>query len=138
MKIAFYLAKNGDFYDWIISLVTFSKYSHCEIVFSDGMCASSSIRDGGIRFKEIDVNSGNWDVFELSNAIDEKTVRDWFVNNDADSYDLFAAVLSVLNINAYREDKKFCSQACGLALGYGPMHTPVGLYNLLKDSRDIQ
>ena len=55
MQIAFYKAKFGNFTDKIVSAFTFSPYSHCEMVFSDGICASASLRDGGVRFKYINL-----------------------------------------------------------------------------------
>lgn len=33
---------------WLICLFTLSRYSHCELVI-DGVCWSSSARDGGVR-----------------------------------------------------------------------------------------
>lgn len=136
MKIAFYIAYHGDIYDWLISLVTFSKYSHCEIVFSDGMCASSSIRDGGVRFKKIDLTDGKWDVFTILDEYDEAVVRQWFIDNDGDIYDLRAAIASAFGIDLLREDRKFCSQACGIPLGYEPVLTPAKLFKkLIRDHK---
>lgn len=136
MKIAFYIAYHGDIYDWLISLVTLSKYSHCEIVFSDGMCASSSVRDGGIRFKKIDLSDEKWEVFTLKGDYNEAAIRQWFVDNDGDLYDLKAAIASAFGIDLLREDRKFCSQACGITLGYEPVLTPAGLYKkLIRDNK---
>ena len=42
-----------------------TKYSHSEI-YIDGICYSSSVRDGGVRSKVIDLNSGKWDIVDLS------------------------------------------------------------------------
>lgn len=50
------------------------KYSHCELVLPiEGKWASfsSSFRDGGVRFKEIDYTTGNWDFIELDRTYEE-------------------------------------------------------------------
>lgn len=55
---------------WITCLVLSARqgercpYSHAEMVI-DGTCYSSSIRDGGVRSKIIDLKSGHWDVYEI-------------------------------------------------------------------------
>ena len=40
------------------------RHSHCELVIG-GKCYSASDRDGGVRGKAIDLDSGHWDVFEI-------------------------------------------------------------------------
>lgn len=73
MKVAFYKAKSGDWLDRLISIATLGPYSHCELVFSDGMCFSSSPRDGGTRLKLINFKPDHWDFVEFD--IDYKTER---------------------------------------------------------------
>jgi hypothetical protein len=100
-------------------------YSHNELVFEikDGMaeCASSSARDGGVRFKQIDIHSGRWDVKPLPQydyAADLRA-RWWFIERDGDGYDYLgvAAFLTVISPFA-REHKNrwFCSEAIAAAL----------------------
>ena len=132
MKIIFYKAKYGTILDKLIGLFSFSKYSHCELVFSNGICASSSSRDGGMRFKYIDINE-HWDIFDLNMDVDEASIRYWFSINDGDSYDWVGAIASLFRIDLSTDDKKFCSEACGYALGVNPIQTPGILYNELKD-----
>lgn len=40
-------------------------YSHSELVFSDGMCASCSWLDGGARLKRIEFEPARWDLVEI-------------------------------------------------------------------------
>lgn len=132
MKIAFYKASFGGFYDFMIILASRSRYSHCEIVFSDGMCASSSPRDNGIRFKHIDMSNGKWDLIDLSPLnIDEAKVRQWFIDHDHQKYDWIGAIGSAFNLKLLSDDKKFCSQACAWALGIDLVTTPANLQKLL-------
>lgn len=143
MKIAFYKSKYGNLQDKVISALTFSRYSHCEMVLESGVCVSSSPRDGGIRYKEIELGD-HWDVFELDmtkvfygayrNApyAFETRVTDWFTSNENDTYDLVGAIASAFSIDATSENKKFCSYSCAHVLGYSPIITPGGLFRLLK------
>lgn len=49
----------------VIAAWTRSPYSHCEIVI-DGLCYTSSIRDGGVRVKRIDTSAQHWDVIPIT------------------------------------------------------------------------
>jgi len=137
MKIAFYLGKYGTLYDKIIMLVTLSKYSHCEIVFSDGVSASSSPRDGGVRFKKINFNE-RWSMYEIKNVdVNPDQVRQYFNENLGDKYNWIGAVLSAFNISYRRKHIKFCSEACSQALKIRGTHTPASLYKSLLKSNYI-
>lgn len=50
-------------------------YSHTELVFSDGMCASCSWMDKGVRLKAIEIHADKWDVLSLPPHIDEAATR---------------------------------------------------------------
>jgi hypothetical protein len=54
VKIALYKGKKT-ITDKLISWWDRGLYSHVELVFSDGLCASSSPRDGGVRMKPIEL-----------------------------------------------------------------------------------
>lgn len=130
MKIAFYKARYGDWVDKVISFVTFSRYSHCELVFPNGEFASSSPRDGGIRIKTIEQDV-KWEIFDVHTTMNENEIRKWFEENGSDTYDWIGAIMSVFGIMIKREDKKFCSYVCALMLGMYPAVTPGKLYKLL-------
>lgn len=135
MKIAFYKAKYGNWQDKAISIATLSTYSHCELIFSDGVCASSSPRDGGVRFKKIEMDH-KWDVFNIVETgsfarLNEAIARNWFILHDGDTYDWIGAIASAVDIDLSSEGKKYCSRSCLLALGFSPWVstiTPGGLY----------
>lgn len=138
MKIAFYRAEHGTLLDKVISLVTFSKYSHCELVFSNILCGSSSIRDGGIRFKKIDLESGHWDVFDINYEVDEKLIRYWFELMEGDSYNYIGAFLSVFYIGLKLNDSKYCSEVCALPIE-GPNNlSPGALFRYMKKRNYIK
>lgn len=137
MKIAFYIAKNGDWLDKLIAAASFSKYSHCELIFSSGEFGSASKRDGGVRLKNIEQNS-HWDIFDLKNQDgseitieQENKIHYWFLINDGQKYDLPGAIMSIFGVNWTSEDKKFCSYVCASMLGVDPIVTPQKLYKNL-------
>ena len=59
----------------LIAWWTKGKYSHVEIVLSDGTSYSSSFMDGGVRGKHIQFNGSNWDFINISSLVDEEVVK---------------------------------------------------------------
>lgn len=135
MKIAFYLGRKADnpkskLFDWLVCAWTKSRYSHCELVI-DGVCYSSSKRDGGVRGKVIDLNSGHWHVFDLNR--DSEKALDWFYAHFGRSYDVAGLLGFVLPWRTHDPDRWFCSEACAAALKI-PKHwtlSPGDLFNYL-------
>ncbi|HDR1038251.1 hypothetical protein SAMN05421675_1356 [Pasteurella multocida] len=120
--------------DWLTRKLTKGAYSHCEIavmkeVFVSGHhyetevmyeCYSSSIRDGGVRCKEIDVSdSSKWDLIELSD-VTEAQVKHYFNCTKGLKYDWWGALGIVFGIKQKRS-RFFCSEWC---------------FNLIKGSYD--
>lgn len=103
---------------YAIRLWTWSRWSHAELVI-DGVCYSSSSRDGGVRAKTIDLTSGRWDVVELPLS-DEQAGKAlaWFLTNDGDKYDWAGIWRFVLPFLPHGERRWFCFEAIGSALGF--------------------
>jgi len=105
MQLAFYKG-TGTFYDKLIRLVTFSKYSHCELVIN-GVSYSSSPRDGGVRLKIIPFDD-QWDIIEIVG--DGVKAINFFNKNVGKKYDLWGAVKTVIPFVQNNSDKWFCSE----------------------------
>jgi hypothetical protein len=92
-------------------------YSHCELVFSDGLSGSASYIDGGVRFKAIDYSQHpeHWDFLDLPDAA-EPYARDWFESRIGAPYDLMGNVRFVLPWVHDSEKGWFCSEAMAAAL----------------------
>lgn len=100
-----------------ICLRTLSKYSHAELVI-DGKCYSSSVRDGGVRGKFIDLDSGHWDVYQVTPAFDNpEQALTWFQEHDGARYDWPGIVRFVLPFVPQKKGEYFCFEAVGAALG---------------------
>ena len=114
MKLAFYKGRE-DLYDRLISWWTQGPYSHVELVISDNCCMSSSPRDGGIRFKNIDLRPDHWDLVELE-GYDPVYAYNWFKEHEGRKYD-FLGILGFV-FGPLQQDKKrfFCTEAIGHAL----------------------
>jgi hypothetical protein len=143
MKIAFYLAENGNWVDKLISFFTISKYSHCELVFSDGEFGSASARDDGVRLKYIEQDS-KWEIFDLKNEDgteitpeQESACHFWFKLNEGQPYDWPGAMMSLFGVNWTSNDKKFCSYICAKLLELDPIVTPQKLYENLIEKKMI-
>lgn len=63
----------------LICAWTRSPYSHVEIVIN-GMCYSSSLRDGGVRKKAIDLGKPHWRVIPIAGADETEVLRVFFRN----------------------------------------------------------
>jgi hypothetical protein len=147
VRIAFYRADRGTWIDRLIGSYDRGPYSHVELVFSNGVCFSSSYRDGGTRFKQIDLDDGKWDVFDLPRVSDsdEDDLWLWCRDQAGVKYDLIGVLAFKL---PFRQDGRrwFCSEVCStgliregaMARGVGPGRviphrtTPNGLARVLR------
>ena len=103
-------------------LWTWSKYSHAELVI-DGVCWSSSARDGGVRSKVIDLDSGKWDVVKLTdNLLTKYNALLWFKQHEGDEYDYRNILRFVIPIVGHDKRKWVCYEACAAALGIKNPH----------------
>lgn len=124
MQLAFYKGPPADLAHriahWCTCIFTLSRYSHVELVI-DGVCYTSSARDGGVRAKRIDLESGHWDVVTLpADFRDEAKALAWFRSHLGQRYDWlgvfrFAPFLRWL---PHRPRQWFCSEAVAAALGF--------------------
>lgn len=112
-------------------------YSHCELVFSDGMAASASWMDGGVRFKRIDFDPEHWDFIDLPQE-KEAAARQWFEKHKGEKYDLAGNIHFVLGPVPDARSKWFCSEAAMAALGFTDpwRYGPNGSANILRDMKD--
>ena len=121
MKIALYKGTLSGWRGWISRLVRFADrgpYSHCEVVFSDGMCASASWLDGGVRFKKINFNPDHWDFIAIGSQWPPETlVKDWFEQRKGSRYDLPGSLGLVCRPFRQRHNRWFCSEAGAASLG---------------------
>jgi hypothetical protein len=92
------------------------KYSHCELIFSDGRAASASYLDGGVRFKQIDFRPERWDFILLPDYMEDQA-RQWFIDHEGDKYDLIGNLRFALDFLPDNKNKWFCSEALAAAIG---------------------
>jgi hypothetical protein len=139
MKLACYKGKRGGtagFFDAAVRWWTRGPYSHVELVFSDGVSASSSMRDGGVRFKEIEYHPDRWDFVEIDG--DEKAARAWFTANEGARYDWLGLFGFVWRPGNGKGRRWFCSEAIAAALGmkdpwrFCPNTLSAALYRVLE------
>ena len=118
MKIAFYKGTRKGLqgiYSRLARWIDSGPYSHCELIFNDGLSASASFIDGGVRFKHIDYKEDNWDVVELQ-GFDEDKARQWFEDHEGEKYDLLGNLRFIFFFVKPSNNKWFCSEAIAEAL----------------------
>lgn len=121
MKIAFFKGtKTGlaGVYNKGVRWIEDGSYSHCEIIFSNGLSASSSYMDGGIRVKYIDYNRHpeDWDIVEVPWA-DERYALQYFKERIGLPYNLRGNLRFLLGFIRGNSKGEFCSESCAGALG---------------------
>lgn len=92
-------------------------YSHVELIFSDGMSASASYIDGGVRLKRIDYDPEHWDIVNLV-GFDEQDARDWFEARLGEGYDLWGNLRFIFGWVHDDDSRWFCSEALMAALRF--------------------
>lgn len=120
MRLALYKATRPGLqgiYSRLARWVDGGPYSHCELVFSDGMSASSSFIDGGVRFKRIEYDPDHWDFIDMPSYM-EGPARKWFEDHQGAGYDLIGNLTFVLWFIPHSKSRWFCSEAVAEALGF--------------------
>lgn len=117
MKIAFAVnSRNSAIMPWFISMFTWSKVYHSEIIFSDDKTITAH-PDGGVEFLDnIDYDYYHWIVLPLPwiDDIEERHIRkeaERIVASGA-KYDYIGAVLGPIWPHMQDNNKWFCSELC--------------------------
>jgi hypothetical protein len=136
MRAAFYKATRPGWrgiYSWLVRKVDRGPYSHCELIFGDGLSGSASWMDGGVRAKRIEYDAGKWDFIELPDHL-EAEARLWFGKHDGQGYDLLGNLRFVWWLVRESQKDWFCSEAMAAALGHLEpwRHGPNGLAAVLR------
>lgn len=131
-QLAMYKGK-GRIGNALIRAWTRSIYSHCELVV-DGVCYSSSLMDGGVRSKVIDLDSGNWDLIELPDHFDDLILAHFEATRGL-SYGWLDLIRSqIFNSGANQPGADFCSEWCAAAMGLpnATIFSPATLGDLVR------
>lgn len=134
MRVAFYkgppASALGQLSHWAVTTWTGSPYSHVEIVFRD-IGLSSSARDGRVRAKRIDWDSGHWDLIDVPWA-DPAIVWGLYNRTRGAGYDWWGAARHALPWVRERGSRWYCSEWCAAALGLPCLQmTPGKLFDVL-------
>lgn len=122
--VASYKGK-GKLFNRLIRWLDSTSYSHTEIALIDNfdgtwLCCSSSIMDKGVRFKAIDIHSGNWDLIEFEVSDEQyNSILDFCTQKVIAKvkYDYFGMLGA--GFIGLREHKKkdFCNEFVGKVMG---------------------
>lgn len=120
MKIAFY-SGTARLFNRLVRWKMAGPFSHVEAVFGvnpqTGLCAcaSASYMDGGVRFKDIDLDNGNWMLIDVP-CIDGAKVAQWFIDHEGEPYDVRGLVNFILPVG-HNPGGWFCDEALLEAMG---------------------
>ena len=89
-------------------------WSHAELVI-DGRCHSSSVRDGGVRSKTIDLTTGRWDVIDLPRVDADAALRR-FAQREGRGYDWPGALRWGLPFLRQRPRADYCFEVVAYML----------------------
>lgn len=127
MKIIFYGNHKGNFFDKLIRWWTSplkkmfngewkDSFSHCEILFSDGVMFSASQYENSTRFRRHSYSSDSWKyVNTYATKVQEARVRT-FCNSIEDSEYDYMGILGFIFPVKDSERRWFCSEVCTFAL----------------------
>lgn len=125
--------------DNIICKITRGRFSHAELVLYKTeedlyLCFSASHRDRGVRFKEIDINSGHWVFIKPDNLPDLNEVGIFYSKYKYARYDYIGLISTIYpRTNFNITDRLFCSELVAevYKLDHPYKVSPQGLYDLL-------
>lgn len=113
MQLAFYKPhKWQDIGGYLIAWWTNSPYSHCELVI-DGACYSSSMRDGGVRKKKIDLSEPHWVVVDIE--ADREYALDFFEKTKGTRYGWSDLITQHVLRLPIKDAGWICSEWCAAA-----------------------
>lgn len=120
MKVIFYKGKGGLF-SRLIRWFKKTPYSHCEIVFSNMLCGTSSEHYDGVvcYLLKQPINLKEWDIIEIEcDPHEEYLVQNVFCVEEYNcGYDWLGIILcQIFPWGRQHQEKWFCSEICTYAL----------------------
>lgn len=120
IKVIF-LKKNKRFFSTLIRWYKKSIYSHCEIVFSNNFCGTSSEQCNGVIYYYLKepINESEWDIIEIEcDPHEEYMIQNVFcVEEYHCKYDWLGIILcQIFPWGRQHKNKWFCSEICLYAL----------------------
>lgn len=101
-----------------IKLRTWSKYSHAELVI-DGWAYSSSVRDRGVRRKQIEFDPLKWDIIEIDpSVVNLDYAMHFFLLFEGSEYDWWNILRYILPFVKHKDNKFVCFEFIGAMLNF--------------------
>lgn len=139
VRLAFYKAP-GTLVDKFIRWGSNHEYSHVELIGPDGLGWSASTREGKVRKKKINFDSGNWDIIDMpwKDASVVASRMEPFMGQRYDYIGLF--LTHVIALNRSVPNRWICSEIVAMALGLPDAHefSPGSLANIARHYSTFQ
>lgn len=120
MQLAFYRGPRQGIWkavSWVVRNWTRGPYCHVEVIFSDGLSASASLADGGVRITHQYFHPGHWDIYAVD--FDETVARRWFQEHAGLKFDALGVLAFLWRPFRGQPGRWFCSETVAAALGFG-------------------
>lgn len=96
-------------------------YSHCEVVLGrdeagNAVCASSSMLDGGVRVKHIQLDPAHWAL--VSVGLDDSQAWQWLREHEGAGYDYLGLLGFIARVVGHSQQNFVCSEAVAAMLGF--------------------
>lgn len=154
MKLAFYRASTGSFYDRLIDRLSGNiGFAHVELVISPTCCFSASPGEG-VRFRRLDLTEkrggvGKWELVDVPTTLEQDRNIERFCDwKNGDGYDYLGLLRFIWPriIRKLSSGHEFCSEVCLMALQRGgkfqfadPLHiSPNELYLIAKAAEPVE
>jgi len=118
MKVAFQ-KREDTILAGLIRWWTKSPYSHCEILFDDGLMFSAHPRNHGTRYIESGIlNANEWDILMVpTTTVDDIIIRAFCNSQLGCRYDWWGIFFSqIIRLQREHPERWFCSEVCTSAL----------------------
>lgn len=115
MELIFYKGR-GKWLDFGVRVWTGGPYSHSEFRFESELTFSSSYRDGGIRWRDMQLRPDRWDrlAVDIDADTEERLLR-WCAARSG-AYDLWGIFGFLINRSINDTDKWYCSEVMAYGL----------------------
>ncbi len=143
MKVTLAFEKGTSLIARVIQLVTWSKYSHVEIIIEDNWISSGEPAGVGLKVRPLRKLKNRYEYIEVE--VDNRylqNVYDFIEENKNTSYDYLGSIFGGgFNIDIHYKDKWFCSELVAMILRRfnvssidqpASTYSPVDLYRLFR------
>ena len=138
IQVGFYKGK-GTFFDFLVRIFTFSKFSHCAIITrkeKNYMCGFTALPFRGVDYFEQFYDENEWEFFDTNTS--NANLIDFYYKTKDCKYDYCGCINCIIKFHQHK-NRYFCSEWCAefLKLDKPETYTPQKLYEHFSISKQV-